>query len=234
MGLKKFLKRMAISCHFYGPLKRIHRRLFEKEARQQLRDNVGLYAPFLSPGDLCFDVGSNVGQKAEAFLALGARVVAFEPQPFVFRELKARCGSNRRLTAVNAAMGAAPGKLPMYINKHSESSSLISNWVDNTQEVIEVPVTTLDHAIENYGLPRFCKIDVEGFELEVLKGLNHVLPCISLEYHHSEEDVKKVLACIDYLSRFGELSMNVTLGEDPQFAWPNWITYELFRAYFPS
>ena len=130
--------------------------------------------------------------------------------------------------------GAAPGKLPMYVNKHSESLSLISNWADNTQEVIQVPVTTLDHAIESYGLPRFCKIDVEGFELEVLKGLNHVLPCISLEYHHSEEDVKKVLACIDYLSRFGELSMNVTLGEYPKFAWPNWITYELFRAYFLS
>jgi FkbM family methyltransferase len=234
MSLKKTFKGIAISCGFYRPLKLIHRRLFEHEALRRLKNNIEFYAPFLAPGDLCFDIGSNVGEKAEAFLALGAKVVAFEPQPFVFREMKARCGPSRRLIAVNAAVGAAPGKLPMYVCKQSQSSSLVSDWTQNIQEVIQVPVTTLDHAIERYGLPRFCKIDVEGFELEVLKGLNRALPCITLEYHLSDDDIMKVIGCVDYLSRFGDLSMNVTLGEELKFAWPNWVTYESFRAYFPS
>src|SRR6266571_1892017 len=114
MGWKKLLKSASTSCHLYGPLKRIHRQLLDDAAQQQFRSNVALYARFLSPGDLCFDVGSNIGEKTEALLALGARVVAFEPQPSSFREMRARCSPSRRLTAINAAVGAAPGEVPMY------------------------------------------------------------------------------------------------------------------------
>ena len=84
MGLKKFLKRMAYFMPFLRSAQADPPTVVRKEARQQLRDNVGLYAPFLSPGDLCFDVGSNVGQKAEAFLALGARVLLLNRSPLFF------------------------------------------------------------------------------------------------------------------------------------------------------
>jgi FkbM family methyltransferase len=234
MALKRLLKTVSISCRVYGPLKRAHRRLFDHKSLQQFQDNVALYAAFVAPGDLCFDVGSNVGEKTEAFLANGASVVAFEPQPSSFREMKARCSPNRRLTAINAAVGAAPGQLPMYISRRSGATSLVANWAQDVQEVTLVPVTTLDQAIVRYGLPSFCKIDVEGYELEVLKGLSHPLPCITLEYHLTEEDVQKVLDCVDYLSRFGELSMNITLGEEARLDWPEWIPYGSFQDYFPS
>src|ERR1700691_2125052 len=97
---KKSLKKLSISCGLYGPLRRLYRRLLDKKGLRRFQDDVALYAPFISPGDLCFDVGANIGEKTEVFLALGARVVAFEPQPYCARETAARCGPNRRLTTV--------------------------------------------------------------------------------------------------------------------------------------
>src|SRR5258708_36158134 len=115
LSWKNLLKSASVSCQVYGPLKRLHRRLFDDEALQRSVKNIAFYKPFLCPGDLCFDIGSHIGEKTEAFLVLGTKVVAFEPQPGCFRETKARCSPNRRLTAVNAALGSAPGELPMYI-----------------------------------------------------------------------------------------------------------------------
>lgn len=166
-------------------------------------------------------------------LALGARVVAFEPQPDCFREMKARC-CNRRLSAINAAVGAAPGELPMYIQGNRAVSSLKPDWSRGAESVLRVPVMTLDQAIDLHGLPVFCKIDVEGFEMEALQGLSHPLPYLSLEYHLDPDDIQKTLSCIDYLSRFGALSMNITRGEEAEFAWPDWVDYDAFRDYFPS
>jgi FkbM family methyltransferase len=234
MTWKRQAKNISMACHIYGPLKRLHRRLFDEGGLQEFRDIVAFYAPFISRGDLCFDIGSNIGEKTEAFLALGARVVAIEPQPKIFREMRARCGPNRHLTAVNAAVGASLGELPMYVSRRHGASSLNSRWADDIEEVIRVPVTTLDQIIERFGVPRFCKIDVEGYELEVLKGLGRALPCISLEYHLTENDIQKVVGCVDHLSRFGDLAINITLGEVTKFQWSEWIDYRAFRDHFPS
>lgn len=137
-SVKQLIKRTAISGGVYGPLKRMQRRLLDDVGRRLFRENVSLYAQFVRSGDICFDVGSNVGTKTGALLALGAKVVAFEPRPSSFREMKARCSPNRR-------------------------SSLVADWAaDNRLDVNQVPVTTLDLAIARYGLPRFCRIDLRG------------------------------------------------------------------------
>jgi FkbM family methyltransferase len=232
--MKQSLKNVLISLNLYGPLRRLHRQLLDREGLKRLRDNVALYTPFISRGDLCFDVGSNIAEKTEAFLKLGARVIAFDPQPYCACETSARCGPNRRLTTVEAAMGAVPGKLPMYLCNFSAVSSLVPNWSKEVREVIQVRVMTLDQAIEQYGLPQFCKIDVEGYEMEVLRGLSRAIPIVTIEYHLNEKDIRKTLDCVDYLSRFGKLSVNITRGEEAGFHWPHWIDYNLFHEYFPS
>jgi FkbM family methyltransferase len=232
--LKKTLKSISMACGLYGPLKRLQRRLFDKDDLRQYRSNVAFYAPFISPGDLCFDIGSNIGMKTEVFLKLGAQVVAFEPQPSCLRETAARCSPTQHLTTVNAAIGAVSSTMPMYVAKHHTSSSLIADWVGDVQEVIQVPVMTLDQAIDRYGLPHFCKIDVEGYEMEVLKGLSHAISVLTLEYHLDEREIRKTLECMDYLSCLGELSVNVTLGDEPGFHWSHWIDYDSFQEYFPS
>lgn len=229
------LKQVAISSHLYGPLRRAYQRWIFNAYEEQFRNDLEFYSQFLSSADLCFDIGANIGQKTEVFLALGARVISFEPQPNCFAEMVARCGPNRRLTAVNAAVGAAPGQLPMYVSASAAVSSLLADWEADVREVIKVRVTTLDKEIRRCGLPRFCKIDVEGYEWEVLQGLSTPLPCLSLEYHLNVKDIQKILNCVDYLVNLGgELEMNVTLGETMKFSWPNWIGYESFRDFFPD
>src|SRR5215472_8214381 len=66
-----------------------------------------LYATFIKPGDLCFDIGAHVGDRTGHFLALGARVVALEPQPAAMAVLQRWYGRDPRVTLVEAAAGAA-------------------------------------------------------------------------------------------------------------------------------
>src|SRR5713226_3688386 len=67
------------------------------------------YRRFVRAGDLCFDIGAHLGDRAAHFLSLGARVVAVEPQPLLMKALKRRFGGDPRVTLVAAALGAAPG-----------------------------------------------------------------------------------------------------------------------------
>ncbi len=85
---------------------------------------------------------------------------------------------------------------------------------------LEVPVTTLDALIERHGLPRFCKLDVEGFEAEVLRGLSQPIPLLSFEYVPAAIEV----ACeaVALLAALGPYRFNLAVGERRTFRWPAW------------
>lgn len=67
---------------------------------------------------------------------------------------------------------------------------------------IDVPATTLNELIETHGMPDFCKIDVEGYELNVLKGMTKPIPYLSFEFAYEFLD-QKTKPCLDYLNSFG-------------------------------
>ena len=69
------------------------------------------YSAFLRPGDLAFDVGAHAGNRVRAWRALGARVVAVEPQPDFTRLLRLFFGRDDAVTVLPLALGAAAGKL---------------------------------------------------------------------------------------------------------------------------
>src|SRR5215469_11435683 len=75
-----------------------------------------LYAEFIRPGDLCFDIGAHVGDRTGHFLSLGARVVALEPQPAPMALLRQWYGRHPRVTLVKAAVGATPGQAVLRID----------------------------------------------------------------------------------------------------------------------
>jgi FkbM family methyltransferase len=178
----------------------------------------------LAPGDLVFDVGANIGDKAAQYLARGARVVCFEPQPNLAAHVRSRFPPER--VAVEAvALGSEPGTLTLSVCDAAPPISTFSerwrtqgrfaaNYTWN--RAIPVPVETLDRAIERYGVPRFCKIDVEAFEPQVLAGLSTGIPLLSFECH--DEMMAETTACLGRLASLGFDAYTVGIGEDPRFA----------------
>jgi len=229
------LKQVSLSIGMYRPAKFLHRRLLDREQLAQLRDEVDFYRKLLNPPCLCFDLGANTGEKTEAMLKAGATVVAFEPQADCMRELRARCGHSPSLKTRQAAVGAQAGESTFFIHGNRGRSSLTEVWSDEIVSTVTVPVTTLDEAIAEYGEPRFCKIDVQFWELEVFKGLTRPIPMLSFEYHLDVENgSERALACLDYLSHLGQLSINVTPAEVLSFAFDEWCTHDEFRRRFPA
>ena len=93
-----------------------------------------LYRPFISPGDLCFDIGAHVGNRLRAFTQLGARVVALEPQPYMMHFLQRRYGQKKNVLLLQEAAGAHIGQTTMYISKRNPTvTSLSKTWIDAVQ-----------------------------------------------------------------------------------------------------
>lgn len=227
-------KQLSIATGLYRPARWLARTLRAGESRAFQAD-IELYRSLLSPGDLCFDVGANVGDKSEAMLEVGAQVVAFEPNPLVVPELRARCAQHPRWTLVEAALGSAAAISTFYAQREHSQSSLARGWENG--EVIgsfRVPVVTLDAAIRSFGCPSYCKIDVEGWEVEVLQGLSQAIPLISFEFHLDPDGAAKARSCLARLAGFGPSRINVTPAEGSTFHFNDWIPLEVFVKGFPD
>ena len=144
-----------------------------------------------------FDVGANCGffvlRYASDYAA--ARFFCFEPHPQTFQALHKNITANRlgqRVTAIHAAVGAVSGECDIQISDESSMSVISSSPVQSlpTGKAVKVRVTSLDEFAERQNVwPDYLKIDVEGFETEVLKGAHACLQranWVLLEYHSQE------------------------------------------------
>jgi FkbM family methyltransferase len=182
-----------------------------------------LYAQFIAPGDLVFDVGAHVGDRIASFRRLGARVVAVEPQPAPYRTLKMLFGRDRNVALVRSAVGRMIGTAEMKLNLGNPTISTLSQdfisasrdapgWEGEAwRDTIQVPVTTLDALVEAHGRPAFIKLDVEGFEAEALAGLLALVPALSFEFTTIQRPV--AFACLERCSALGYRVFNAALGE---------------------
>ncbi len=159
------------------------------------------YARFVNEGDLVFDIGGHVGDRVAAFRRLGANVVVLEPQPALATTLRLLYGLDELVTVVEAAVGACEGRVALRLNLANPTVSTASKdfvaaardapgWEDQQwTRTVDVAMTTLDALIARHGVPRFIKIDVEGFEAEALAGLGAPVPALSFEFTTIQRDV---------------------------------------------
>jgi FkbM family methyltransferase len=189
------------------------------------------FRQFIKPGDLVFDVGAHVGKKAETFLQCGARVICVEPQPLCLDILKAAFAGNNNVVIVNKGLAAQHGTMVMYICPTNTISTFSTDWTKFGRfaeqgyvwnKTIEVEMITLDELIKAYGVPRFCKIDVENFEYEVLSGLTQVVPCLSFEF--TEEYLNNTKKCLNRLVELGFSRFNFAIGENSELALNEWVS----------
>lgn len=152
------------------------------------RDDEQFLGNFLSPGMTYVDVGANIGTTTlAAAQAVGAtgRVIAFEPHPATFRDLTDNVALNpelaSRITLVSSAVGESTGSAGI--------SDLVANDVNHIDSAgIPVPMTTLDDALAGTPKIDLLKIDVEGYERNVLQGATRTLTKTDAVYFESCEE----------------------------------------------
>src|SRR5687767_8545206 len=108
----------------FAPLRRSLDVYYGDPARDAAMD--ALYARFVRPGDLAFDIGSHVGDRIGAFRRLGARVVALEPQPLCARAVRAIYAGDATVRLIEAACGDRPGSVTLRINSANPTVSTAS------------------------------------------------------------------------------------------------------------
>jgi FkbM family methyltransferase len=238
--LKKNLKKILKDVDLYDYIKMFKDQFFKPEKEKELeKKRLTLYSEFVKKDDLCYDIGANYGNRTEIFLQLGANVVSVEPQPEQARFLERKFKKNIHL--VKKAIGAEPGQSLMYISADNPLSSLSPEWIQQVKRerfkhvswdnTIEVELTTIDKLIEKYGKPDFCKIDVEGYELEVIKGLSEPISYISFEFT-IPEFTNRAVECINRLNNLGKIVLNYSPGETLEFELDKWLPADEFLNLF--
>ena len=124
---------------------------------------------YLRPGDLFVDVGANIGSYTVLASAVcGADSIAFEPDPITMAAFKKNIAINSLVTLVTnleAAVGREAGEIPFTIGRDTVNQ-VASDGDDNTRTV---RVECLDDVLSGKS-PAFIKLDVEGYEAEVIGG----------------------------------------------------------------
>lgn len=198
------------------------------------------YRQFIRPGDLCFDIGAHVGNRTQAWLDLGATVVAVEPQQTCLKYLRRRFGQNTRIILVGKAISAASGEATMFVSSANPAISTLSHeqWRDQIShdakypiawdDQMQVPVVTLDVLISEYGVPGFCKLDVENSEYDALLGLSHILPQLSFEYYPPV--MQNCYLCLERLEEMGSYEFNWSFGETQRLQSKKWLSRKALES----
>ncbi|MBD09155.1 MAG: hypothetical protein CMC68_00150 [Flavobacteriaceae bacterium] len=191
--------------------------------------SLSFYRKLIGKNDLCFDVGANLGVKSKIYLSLGTKVIAFEPQENCQNALNKLKQQYPNFSIVNIAIGSENGTLDLSLGSHIEIATLSDKFKSyfRTDSIYwnkkqPVKVVTLNSQIERYGIPDFCKIDVEGYEYEVLKNLNYKIPLIEFEF--TGGFVEETILCLSKLDELGTYKFNYILNENPIFIHKYWLS----------
>jgi FkbM family methyltransferase len=204
----------------------------------------------LRPGDLIFDIGANEGFKTDLFLRLGARVVAVEPDETnqsILREkfLKFRL-VRKPVVIVGKAVSDQSTVETMWVDgPGSAVNTLSQKWattlkgnkarhtyghygLDFAREKT-VETTTLEELISAHGVPIFIKIDVEGYELNVIRSLQRPVRYLSFEVNLPEFRPEG-MQCVELLERLAASgTFNYAVECEQGLALERWLSADDFR-----
>ncbi len=217
-----------------------------KEDEKLIQKRRNFYSQFLtSKDDIYFDVGANYGNRIDPIIDKEIKIVAIEPQIKCIKYLKKKFAD--RIIIVPKGLGSIEEVKTMYIANSHTISSFSEDWIDATKKSgrfsqykwdkkQEVEMTTIDALIQQYGTPKFIKIDVEGFELQVLQGLSHPIEYLSFEYTVPERK-QSVVECLDRIIKIAgnhKVVFNYSVGESMAWRLERWLTPQEMREEIES
>ena len=227
--MRDLAETIAYRAGIYRPARNAYYRLLRPDRLEAHRRFLAFFRQFIPRGSLVFDIGANQGWYTDSFLELGARVVAVEPIPEFAKGIERRHGS--RVAVETTALGETESRLDLRVGRLHVHSSLAPRWIEIVKEAggerwgettITVDVTTLDHLIARHGIPHFAKIDVEGYEPEVLAGLSQALPSLSFEAQSRAPALAN--ECIERLAELGRYEFNLSPGVELRLALDSWVS----------
>ena len=231
----------------YSGVFRLYEKIFKPSALLQHKKEVEFYRSFLSSPELIFDIGANDGHKTAAFLEIAKRIVCIEPDDENMRLLNIRFRKNKNVFTEKIAASDANGTATMHIHHATSAFNTLSpKWKEllekqgqerwnetiNFTATKEIKTRTLDDLILQYGKPGFIKIDVEGFEPWVLRGLSTTIDCISFESllpEYKEE-------CMECLRLINRLDTNATfnIAKEEKLLLPKFVDLEAIKNWIDS
>ena len=175
---------------------------------------ISVLKKFLHLGDVFLDVGAHIG----LFSCIVARLVgdsgivyAVEPNAEAYDKLRENIRVNKlqNVCALNVALGAEEGEARIFSDKDKSTASLICPENIRLGKQDQIHVTTVDKLIENGTIcvPTFMKVDVEGFELEVLKGARNLLssskaPMLCVEYEQQRGNTYEIYKFLESMNDY--------------------------------
>lgn len=212
---------------------------FREHARKYFHEIVGRQK------GLVFDIGANVGELTQVLADIGMEVVACEPDPSNFRELNARFAGQSKVHCLELALGEKAGETNLFSSRqHGGCLSTLSSKRKTALEAdqasgkgitfssgLKIETKTLDQLIGQFGVPLLIKIDVEGYEEQVLSGLSRMVPFICFESNLPDfrEETRRCLEKIYALDP--EVSFNASDNETSLLL-ENYFTYPEFLSWF--
>lgn len=196
----------------------------------------------LEPGDLVFDIGAEEGDLPALWASWGCEVVLVEPNERVWPNVKAIFEANRMIGHVRGTYVGFCGAHP----RHAETTfpPLSQGWPPHVDGPIiddhgfcviverpDIPVTTIDLLAARFGMPDAITIDVEGAELQVLRGAEWVLrvarPLVWVSVHIDEQWMAEKFpgegadALFDYMTSLGYRGVHLATDHEAHWAfWP--------------
>jgi len=220
-----------LGSRLFSPLRFGYQLLFDRSRLAHRCKMRSFYAPFVREGDLVFDIGAHVGRHSEVFADLGAKVVAVEPNPQCFKQLE-HLARIRDIHIERRAAGDARGSLKLMICHDSVISTVVEAWYEETRRSdihkntrwvgsVEVEVVTLDQLADRYGIPAFVKIDAEGYDDHVLKGMSFRPRGLCFEYNRLLPEVG--MRCFETPALSSGYVFNFSRGLDLKYVSEDWM-----------
>jgi len=184
--------------------------------------------------NLVFDIGANIGNTVRIFIKHSKKVIAFEPNPILKSKLS-KMFEGDNVVIDTRAISNKNGTQILNISSSFSISTFSDEWINNSRFSLnsiwdyptEVETATLNQIIYEYGVPDYIKIDVEGFEYEIITAFDKFLPKTIFSFEWAEEMQEKIKLSINHAYNLGYKSFAYTDGDEVLFDYEiNWIGYE--------